>query len=134
MGRAPVLEAGEGVQLDPVDGPENAFFNVGVGLFQLPQEELDLLALALPNPVAGGVPGFGKAAGALEKMKFVVIPPADNGVLMDAVQRADQLHAGEVFAAELGGHGLELRAVKKAQQRSLDDIGEVMAQGDFIAA
>ena len=36
--------------------------------------------------------------------------------------------------AELGGHGLELRAVKKAQQRSLDDVGEVMAQGDFVAA
>ena len=35
---------------------------------------------------------------------------------------------------ELGGHGLELRAVKQAQERCLDYVGEMVAQGDFVAA
>ena len=53
---------------------------------------------------------------------------------MDAVQRADQLHAGKVFAAELGGHGLELSAVKQAQQCGLHHVGKVVTQGNLIAA
>ena len=35
---------------------------------------------------------------------------------------------------ELGGHGLDLGAVKQSQERGLNDIGEVVAQGDLIAA
>ena len=53
---------------------------------------------------------------------------------MDAVERPDQLHAGKVFAAELWGHGLQLRAVKQAQERGFDHVGKVVAQGNFIAA
>ena len=56
MGLSPVLKAGEGVQLDPVNGPENTFFNIGIGLFQLTQQQLDLLALALAHAVPAVVP------------------------------------------------------------------------------
>ena len=41
---------------------------------------------------------------------------------MDAVQRADQLHAGEIFAAELWRHGLELGAVEEAQVRAIHGV------------
>ena len=134
MGLAPVFEAGEGVQLDAVDGPENALLNVGIGLFQLPQQHLHLLALALPDAVAGSIPGLGEAASALQKFQMVVVSPGNDGILVDAVQRADQLHTGEILAMELGRHGLDLGAVKQSQERGLNDIGEVVAQGDLIAA
>ena len=98
VGLAPVFEAGEGVQLDAVDGPENALLNVGIGLFQLPQQHLHLLALALPDAVAGSIPGLSEAASALQKFQMVVVSPGNDGILVDAVQRADQLHTGEILA------------------------------------
>ena len=134
MGLAVIFEAGEGIQLDAVNGPKHAFFNVGVRLFQLPQQHLHLLALALPYPVAGSVPGFGKTAGTLEKLQVIVVLPGDDIVFMDAVQGTDQLHAGKILAVELGRHGLKLGAVKQPQKCGLDDIGKMMAQSDLIAA
>ena len=46
-----VLKSRESIQLDAVNGPENALFDVRIGLFQLPQQQLHLLALALPYAV-----------------------------------------------------------------------------------
>ena len=89
-----------------MDGPENALFNVGIRALELPQQDLDLLPLALPHAVAGRVTGLREPAGALEEAQVVIVLPGDNGVLMDAIQRPDQLHAGKVFAVELGRHGL----------------------------
>ena len=134
VGLAPVFETGEGIQLYAVDGTKNALLNVGIGLFQLPQQYLHLLALALPNAVAGGIPGLGESTGTLQEFQMVVVPPGNDCVLVDAVQRADQLHTGEIPAMQLRGHGLDLGAVKQPQERGLNDIGEVVAQGDLVTA
>ena len=131
MALSSVFESREGVQLDAVDSPEHALFHVGVGLAQLPQQHLHLLALALPDSVAGGIPGLGKAAGTLEETQVIIVLPGDDGILMDAVEGADELHAREIFAVELGGHGLQLCAVEEPQKRRLDDVGEMMAQSDL---
>ena len=38
---------------------------------------------------------------------------------------------GKFLLRSLGGHGLELSAVEEAQQGGLDDVGEVVPQGDL---
>ena len=52
----------------------------------------------------------------------------------DAVHGADQGHAGEAGAVELGRHGLHLGAVEHAHHGRLNDIVEVVAQRDLIAS
>mgnify|MGYP000674753910 CR=1 FL=1 len=53
---------------------------------------------------------------------------------MDAVERTNQLHAREIRAVQLGQHGLHLRAVEHAHDRRLDDVVEVVAECDLVAA
>ena len=53
---------------------------------------------------------------------------------MYAVQRPNQLHTGEVFAAELRRHGLQLSAVKKAHDRCFHNVGKMVPQCDLVAA
>ena len=53
---------------------------------------------------------------------------------MDAVERTNQLHTLEIGAVKLGEHGLKLRTEEHTHDRCLDDITEVMAQSDLIAA
>ena len=101
-----VLEAGERVDLNTIDALKNTLFNVGIVFPQLPQQKFDFLTLAVAHTVTGGVPFLRKAAGTLQKLQVVVILPCDDRVLMYAVQRPNQLHTGEVFAAELRRHGL----------------------------
>ena len=52
---------------------------------------------------------------------------------MDAVQGADQLHPLEVGAVQLGGHRLELGAVKHPHHGGLDHVVKVVPQGDLVA-
>ena len=52
VGLSPILEAGEGIQLDAVNALKDALFNIGICLFQFPQQEFDLLPLTLSDPVA----------------------------------------------------------------------------------
>ena len=53
---------------------------------------------------------------------------------MDAVQRPDQLHALKIRAVQLGQHGLDLRAVEHPHDRRLNDVTEVVTQGNLVAA
>ena len=53
---------------------------------------------------------------------------------MDAIERADQLHAGEVRAVQLGHHPLQLAAVEQRHHRGFDHVAEVVAEGDLVAA
>ena len=131
---ATVLKTGEGVQLQAVDPLKNTLFDVGIRLFQLPQQEFDLLPLAAAHAVPRRLPFLREPAGALEELQVVVVLPCDDGVLVDAVQGPDQFHAGEILAAELGGHGLKLSAVEQAHDGGLDHVGKVVAQRDLVAS
>ena len=53
---------------------------------------------------------------------------------MNAVQRTNQLHACKVGAVQLGQHGLHLRAIKHTHDGGFDDIVEVVAERDLVAA
>ena len=129
-----MLKAGEGVQLQAVDPLKNTLFDVGIRLFQLPQQHFDLLPLAAAHAVPRCLPLLREPAGALEELQVVVVLPCDDGILVDAVQGPDQFHAGEILAAELGGHGLKLSAVEQAHDSGLDHVGKVVAQRDLVAS
>ena len=77
--------------------------------------------------------GVCEAAGALEKMKPVVVPPMADIFLADQVHRPDQFHSFKVCTVELWHHGLDLTAVKHTHENGFNNIIIVMAQGDFIA-
>ena len=87
--------------------------HVRVGLFHRADQLLDLGALGaglLIALAAAGRAAVGEFARALDEVQPVVVPPRLDVVLADEVQRADQLHAGEVGGMQLGHHGLHLRA------------------------
>ena len=67
-------------------------------------------------------------------MQIVVISPVLDVVLADQIHGTDQLHALEIRAVQLGQHGLHLRAVEHAHDRCLDDVVEVVAECDLVAA
>ena len=56
---------------------------------------------------AAGRTALGETAGALDKVKVVVIPPGLDVRLADHVHRADQLHALKILAVELRHHRLD---------------------------
>ena len=70
------LIAYHGVQADGVDAVEDAFFNVGVVLFQAANEDLDLLALGPAASIVTDGAVFCKAAGALDKFQVIIPPPS----------------------------------------------------------
>ena len=127
------LIARHGVQRHSVDAAENAVFDVGILTLQAAQQSLDLLPFGTAAVVAHGAV-LRKAAGALDELQLVVALPGQNVLFTDAVHRADEGHAGETGAVELGRHGLQLGTVEHAHHGGLDHIIEVMAQRDFIAA
>ena len=100
------LIAGEGVQRHGVDTAEDGFFDVGVVPFQPTQQDLDLLPLGAASAIVSDGAAFCEAAGALDELQLVILPPRDDIVLMDAVHGANELHAFKVVAVELGQHGL----------------------------
>ena len=128
------LIARHGVQCNGVDAAEDAVFDVGVIALEAAEQNFGLLPLGTAAAVVAHGAVFGKAAGALNELKVVVALPRQNILLADAVHRADEGHAGEAGAVELGGHGLELGTVEHAHHGGLDDIVEVVAQRDLIAA
>ena len=77
---------------------------------------------------------FRKPARTLDKLQVVVTFPVQNRVLVNAIHRTDQLHALEVFAVQLRKHRLQLSAVKHRHHGRLDDVTEMMSQGNFVAA
>ena len=128
------LIARHGVQRHGVDAAEDAVFDVGVVALQAAQQGLDLLSFGTAAAVVAHGAVLRKAAGTLDEFQLIVALPGQNVLLADAVQRADEGHAGETGAVELGRHGLQLGAVEHAHHGGLDHIIEVMAQRNFIAA
>ena len=123
-----------GVQRDGMDAAENAVFDVGVVALEAAEQELGLLPLGTAAAIVAHGAVLGEAAGALDEFQVVVPLPGQNVLLADAVHRADEGHAGKAGAVELGRHGLQLGAVEHAHDGRLDDIVEVVAQRDLVAA
>ena len=65
---------------------------------------------------------------------MVFVTPVFDIVFPHVVHGADQFHPGPVGAFHLGHHGAYLAAVDHAHETCFDDIVEVMAQRNFIAA
>ena len=128
------LVAGEGLDADGVQAVEDALFDVRVFALEALDECLDFLALAAASAVVADGAAFGKAAGALDKLQPVVIFPVDNVLLVDAIHGADEFHAAEIQAVELGHHALQLRTVEHRHDGGLDDVGKVVAQRNLVAA
>ena len=128
------LVAGHGIQRHCVDAAEDAVLDVGVIPLEAAEQNFRLLPLGAAAAVVAHGAVLGKAAGALDEFQLVVALPRQNIFLADAVHRADEGHAGEAGAVEHGRHGLQLGAVEHTHNGRLDDVVEVVAQCDFIAA
>ena len=126
--------AGECFDADGVQAVKDASFDVRIFALEALDERLDFLTLATATAVVTDGATFGKAAGALDKLQPVVVFPVDDVLLVDAIHGADEFHAAEIQAVELGHHALQLRAVEHRHDGGLDDVGEVVAQRNFIAA
>ena len=123
------------VKDDVLGSLEEVFLNLGVILFQLRNEAFDFEALGGGSFVRMfKAELLGEAAGALEKVKSVVVAEAADVLLSHEVHGADEFHAGEVSALQLGHHGLILAGVEHAHEDGLDHIVVVMAEGNFVAA
>lgn len=114
---------------------EDVPLDVRICFLQLLDQLLRLEALraGLTVGVAGRA-GLGEVAGALDEVQAVVVAPVLDFRLADEVERADQLHAREVRGVELRHHRLVLSGIEHAHQDSLDDVVEVMAERDLVAA
>lgn len=117
--------AGECFNADGVQAVEDALFDVRVFALEALDEHLDFLALAGVVVFIFGA-FFGKATGTLDKLQPVVFCPVDNILFVDAIQGADEFHAAEIQAVELGHHALQLRTVEHRHDGGLDDVGEVV--------
>ena len=102
------LVAGESLDADGVQAVEDALFNIRIFALEAFDERLDFLTLASTTAVVANGATFGKAAGALDKLQPVVIFPVDDVLLVDAIHGADEFHAAEIQAVELGHHALQL--------------------------
>ncbi len=128
------LVAGERLYADGVQAVEDALFDVRVFALEAFDERLDFLALAAATAVVADGAAFGKAAGTLDKLQPVVVFPVDDVLLVDAVHGADEFHAAEIEAVELGHHALQLRAIEHGHDGGLDDVGEVVPKRNLVAA
>ena len=128
------LVAGHHIQIDRVNAVENAALDIGIVAAQTAQQDLDLLTLGAAAAIVAHGAVFGKAAGALDKFEVIILLPCENVLLVDAVERRNLIHACKVGAVQLGQHGLHLRAVEHAHDRRLDDVVEVVAECDLVAA
>ncbi len=134
MEHAAGLVTGHHVQIYRVDTVENTALDIRVVAAQTAQQNLDLLPLGTAAAVVTHRAVFGEAARALDKFEVVILLPRENIFLMDAVQRTNQLHARKVGAVQLGQHGLHLRAIKHTHDGGFDDVVEVVAERDLVAA
>ena len=126
--------AGECFDADGVQAVKDASFDVRIFALEALDERLDFLTLATATAVVTDGATLGKAAGALDKLQPVVVFPVDDVLLVDAIHGADEFHAAEIQAVELGHHALQLRAVEHRHDGGLDDVGEVVTQRNLVAA
>ena len=126
--------ARHGINGNIVDAAEDAVFDIGIVALQAAKQDLDLLPLGTTAAVVAHGAVLGKAAGTLDEFQIIVALPGQDIFFPDAVHGADQGHAGEAGAVELGRHGLHLGAVEHAHYGRLNDIVEVVAQRDLIAS
>ena len=123
------------VQVDIFHAAENILFDLRILLRQLGNQLFYHHALG-NRPlvrVAGGA-GVCEMAGALDKLQVVIVAPVLDVRLPDQIHGTYQLHSLEVGAVQFRHHGLHLSAVDHAHEDGLDDIIEVVSQGDLVAA
>ena len=126
--------ARHGINGNIVDAAEDAVFDIGIVALQAAEQDLDLLPLGTTAAVVAHGAVLGKAAGALDEFQIIVALPGQDIFFPDAVHGADQGHAGEAGAVELGRHGLHLGAVEHTHHGRLNHIVEVVAQRDLVAS
>ena len=130
-----LLVADHGIEVYIFHAAENVALYVWVRLFHLGDHFFDLHAFGDARAVrTAGRARIGKAAGALDEVQIIVIPPVDDVGLADQVHRADDLHSIKMDAVQLWHHRLDLCAVEHAHEVCLDHIVVVMAECDLIAA
>ena len=129
-----LLPGGEGLYADRVERIENALFNVRISFLQAADQLLDLFPLAFPDTVSRMGDAVRKVAGALDEFQAVVAAPGDDILLLDAVEGPDQLHTGEILAVELRHHALQLGTVEHGHDGGLDDVVQVVPEGNLVAS
>ena len=129
------LVAEDLVQADVFHRAEDVPLDVRIRFLQLLDQllRLETLRAGLTVGMAGRA-GLGEVAGALDEVQAVVVTPVLDFRLTDKVKRADQLHAREVRGVELRHHRLVLAGVEHAHEDGLDDVVEVVAERDLVAA
>lgn len=128
-GLAAVVIAEDRLQIDVFGRAEDVVRDLRIAAAEVADQCLDLVAFgaALPAAVRHG-------AGTTQKMQIVIPHPREDVPLPHEVQRADQLHAGEIAAAQFGYHGAHLRPVEHTHQVRFDRVVEMMSQRDLVAA
>ena len=129
------LVAEDLVQAHVFHRAEDVPLDIRIRFLQLLDQLLRLEALraGLTVGVAGRA-GLGEVAGALDEVQAVVVAPVLDFRLTDEVERTDELHTREVCGVELRHHRLVLPGVEHAHQDGLDDVVEVVAERDLVAA
>lgn len=122
----------EGFDPDGMQGSKNIVFDAGIVLLQAADQILDFLTLGTAVITAGIV--LRKAAGTADEFQIVGSAPGDDGILLDAVKRPDQLHAGKVFTVSLGDDRFQLGGIEHGHDGGFDHIVEMMSQSDLVAA
>ena len=85
------------LQIDILHTAEDVFIDRRIDRTELLQQRFDFLPLGAAAPVVAQRAILREAAGALDKREFMGVRPGDDVLLVHPVQRADQLHAGEVL-------------------------------------
>ena len=129
------LVAEDLVQAHVFHRAEDVSLDVRIRFLQLLDQLLRLEALRAGLTVGmAGRAGLGEVAGALDEVQAVVVAPVLDLRLTDEVERADQLHVREVRGVELRHHRLVLACIEHAHEDGLDDVVEVVAERDLVAA
>lgn len=125
---------GKSIETYCMEAVINIALNVGIILLQAPDQDLHLLTLGTAAPVIADGAAFGKTAGALDELQFIVLTPGDDILLSNAVHGTDQGNSLKIFAVQLRQHGLKLGTVEHAHQGGLHHVIQMMSQGNFVAA
>lgn len=121
------------VQDDVLRGFEDVFLYLRIGLFELLDEHLGLQSGAADSTFwLSDV--LGEAAGALDELEPIEVPPRFHVIFPNEVKRPDEFHTFEVVAVQLWEHRLIGAGMKEVHEDGLDHVVIMMAEGDFVAA
>ena len=133
MTNAILFVSNDGTKIDIFHTSEDIALHLRIGF----AHRTDKLLYLLPfggnlGLVTGAI--VGKLAGALQKIKVIIVSPMLDFSLADKVHRSNQLHTLKVGAMQLWHHSLHLTSVEHTHQHRFDYIVIMVTQRNLVAA